>query len=460
MQVSGLISGIDWEDLVDQLMQLEARPINLLRQQKSKLEQAQGTWLQASSLLSSLRAAANGLKDAKLFEQYRVESSHSERITASIRGHVMPGIYEIVVEQLAQAHSIALRTAQLQNSGKIAISGHGAGAAEDFIVEVEVTAGDSAMDLAAKINSAMEIRLAQLKSEKPELAKEFVPVRAQVIDDTLVLTRGSTGETGIYIEVIRDEGSLSSELGPEAWEELRPAQPAKVLINGLEVKSQSNTITAVPGLSFDILQAGADVTIKLTVSHDRKAVEGKINSFITAYNNLLGQLVKWTDKGGVLQGDALARGAINSLRRMLSTSYPAGDGGLPLISIGIGTTGQSHTISFDPDRFWRAYEDDPEKVLAALQGAADELDKYISTFLGSNGLLSSLDKSYSTQVRSIDANIERMQQRLEMRRQTMINRFIQLEQLMSQMMTQSNWLAMQTQSLNLNWRGAGGQGRR
>lgn len=459
MRVSGLVSSLDWEQLVDQLMQLDARPVNLMMQQKSAIERQQGIWIQVGTLLNSVRNAAVSLSDANLFSEFTVSSSHGDRVIASASGPVVPGVYEIVVEQLAESHAVASESFEtisglidgFAGAASLIIGGGG----DSPTVSVEVAADDTPLTLAAKINDAMDRKLAELKSAGDPAAKDFVPVSAQVIAGRLVLTRAAGGET----EIVLDDGG-SGLLQYLGFNLLRHGKRAKLKINGIPVESDNNIITAVPGLSIELLEADADTTVKLNVSQDRKAIEGKINAFVTAYNNLVKQLGEWTGKGQPLQGDALARSLMDNIRRRISLEYGEGDQALTLMDMGISTSGTANTISFNAETFWKAYNDNRQAVEAALKAAATELEKFLDPYVRSGGVLKKRDESLSAQVRSLNSSIERMQQRLNLRREALLARFVQLEQLMAQMLTQSNWLAMQTQNLNLNWRGAGGGNRR
>lgn len=454
MRVSGLASNVDWEQLVDQLMQIESRPVQALMQQKVAIQRQEGLWLQARTLLTSVGNAARNLKDKELFNQFAVTSSHSDKVSASVSGTVIPGTYEITVEQLAQAHTIASAqgvdlSEPVGASGKLILGGG------EQTIEIDVSGDDTAQTIAKAINEAMEKKSAE--------DNEFIPVWARVIGNRLVLTRGATGEGEISISDDQG-GALLNALGlagsgDNARETIRAGQNAIIRIDGLEIQSETNTVSAVPGLSIVLHEADASTTIKLSVSHDRKFVEGRVNALVTAYNNVAKQLADWTGQGQPLQGDYLARSISDSLRRRLSSTYGEGGQAMTLMELGIQTSGSDGTISFDAETFWKAYEANPEAVEAALSAVAADLESYIDSLVGRDGLLKSREDTFKSRVRTLDSSIERMQQRLEMRRQSMINRFVQLEQLMARMLTQSDWLAAQTQYLNLNWRGAGGNRR-
>ena len=73
--VSGLASGIQWADMVDQIMELEAaRKLDPLTQQISAQRTRQTAWTSYQSVVSRLADAAKPLRDGGAFGTFRVNA--------------------------------------------------------------------------------------------------------------------------------------------------------------------------------------------------------------------------------------------------------------------------------------------------------------------------------------------------------------------------------------------------
>lgn len=108
---TGLISGINFSEAVSQLVQLEQRPIQLLQSRKAKLESVSAELSTLSLKLSSLKSSVSSLASLSSFNSNSVSvSTTSAGVTlldATVDRTAVPGLYQVKINQLAQASSIA-----------------------------------------------------------------------------------------------------------------------------------------------------------------------------------------------------------------------------------------------------------------------------------------------------------------------------------------------------------------
>lgn len=433
MLVSGLLSGIDWEELVDQLMQIERRPLQLLQSRQAHAQSLNSTWNEIKGLVTAVRDAAKALRDASLLQRYGVRSSDAEAVTGTADDSAVAGTYEVTVQQLAQAHAVASTqqfTGTVGLTGTFILSGDGG----STWVSIDVATTDTLADIARKINDAYE----QARAADPG----FIGVKATVIDGRLVLTRSATGDVSIGIG---GDTALLQGLGLQNPNELRAGADAVLTINGLTVTSPSNRVTAVQGLTIELFAAGKTVT--LTVERDRATVEGEINKFINAYNKLVQALGTYTAREGKLQGDSTAVNLLSALRSRTGGKYTVDGQAVSLAAIGIGTDGQSPALRFDAGAFWQAYDQDPSRVEGLLAAAGTELEAYLDVYVRTDGIIETRTEGLDARIKDLQASVERMEARLETRRANLMRQYQALEALMARLSAQGNWLAMQTQSL-------------
>jgi flagellar hook-associated protein 2 len=161
----GLISGINYEELVSKLISLERRPVTILENRKTGIKEKIGALNALSIKLSSLKSAAKSLNDVNMFNTRSVEvtSSGTEAyLTATASPSAAVGSYNIYVDQLAQAHKIAsqgwadensapiLDSALYPNGGDFSFRIGDSGA----ITDINITASTTLQEMKDMINAA------------------------------------------------------------------------------------------------------------------------------------------------------------------------------------------------------------------------------------------------------------------------------------------------------------------
>lgn len=96
----GLASGLDTGSLIQQLLQIEARPQILAQQRVLELQQEQAAWLGINTSLSSLQSASEAFRRNNLFEQFRATSTNDSILTATASSTASTGTYTFFVERL------------------------------------------------------------------------------------------------------------------------------------------------------------------------------------------------------------------------------------------------------------------------------------------------------------------------------------------------------------------------
>ncbi|MEW6542414.1 MAG: flagellar filament capping protein FliD [Nitrospirota bacterium] len=108
---AGLVSGIKFDDLIANLLQIERRPIALLEEKKADFQAKSAELSNLSIQLSSLRGKASALSALANFNNNKVSATKSstgvELLTAQVDRTAVPGQYQVKVNQLAQTHSLA-----------------------------------------------------------------------------------------------------------------------------------------------------------------------------------------------------------------------------------------------------------------------------------------------------------------------------------------------------------------
>ena len=100
----GLITGLNTEEIISQLIQLERQPVLRMQSRISLLEQQRGAINQVRTQLQTLRNRAQDFRLNTVFGQFRATSSEESVLAATLTGaNPISGTYTIQVLQLASA---------------------------------------------------------------------------------------------------------------------------------------------------------------------------------------------------------------------------------------------------------------------------------------------------------------------------------------------------------------------
>lgn len=195
---SGLGSGLDTDGIINQLMDIERRPISRILQRQEALKQQRGVLGSINSSLKTLETSAEGLASDAAFSIVSATSEDSQRISVEATNEAAAGSFSVEVIELATARSLSSRSfadlsESLELDGGFLINGKG----------VNLTTEDNLLDLRDKVNAIEAGVTAQL-------------LTVSTGDSRLILTADSVGSDGFSIQdasetnVLQDLGLTSS----------------------------------------------------------------------------------------------------------------------------------------------------------------------------------------------------------------------------------------------------------
>lgn len=209
--ISGLASGIQWNDMIDQIMTLEqSRTLDPVTANVTIAQAKQQAWTGYSSLISSVNDAASKLADGSSLDKYLTSVSASDvsgrsLLSATAASGAVPGDYRLEVLSTATAEKLgssnyANTSAALSLTGTFLVGGK----------QVTVGAGDSLAAIRDKINAA------NTGTTPSGVTASILTVSSGV--NRLMLSTGTTGSAGIELtenggsNVLSSLGLVSSSL--------------------------------------------------------------------------------------------------------------------------------------------------------------------------------------------------------------------------------------------------------
>ena len=147
--VGGLVSGLDTQNILDQLRAIERRPVLLMQNKKDGYQKKLSAWNQMSAKLSSLKSAMGNLRSSSDFDLFTTSTEDKDAITLTASSSAVPGEHSVVISTLAQSRKITSKTFS-SKTDDLNLSG-------DFLIDgniISVSTTDSLLDLADKINNS------------------------------------------------------------------------------------------------------------------------------------------------------------------------------------------------------------------------------------------------------------------------------------------------------------------
>jgi len=177
---------------------------------------------------------------------------------------------------------------------------------------------------------------------------------------------------------------------------LQTATDAKFTYNGINVTRSTNTISDLASgvtITLNNAQLSTDSAASVSIKQDWSKITDKINSFVSAYNNLVSNVEtavsydSTKNTKGTFQGVSQINSLSKSVRQQL---LEIDSQGRDLIQYGLSLN-DSGTLEFDEDTFNQKVEDDPKDVQDYFSGSTTY---DTTTYTGSAVSSGALDVTY------------------------------------------------------------------
>ncbi|RLG37475.1 MAG: hypothetical protein DRO01_07135 [Thermoproteota archaeon] len=300
---------------------------------------------------------------------------------------------------------------------------------------------------------------------------------ANSLTDVVDAINAETAATGVTASLVPDGGNYVISLDNGAtitstnfsggYDSLdliqtQASSQAHVRVDTIDIYSDGNTLDgAIPGLSLDLTQAEAGTITSVSVKLDEAAIKSQIEDFVKGYNDVMAfigsQSAKDGSSGGILNGDA----GINTIKRRLQSLLTATNSTtgsfVALSQIGLETQ-RDGTIKLDDETLTDVIQNNLESLEKLFVGEGNsegifaKFQDYVEGKTDSiDGFYAANKKSAQSNLRRIDERIQQIEIRLEKKERTMLKKFSAMEELVSGMNSQSDFLTSQLKGLENLW---------
>lgn len=466
----GLATGMPTEELVTSLMAIERKPIDRLEADKEYESQRLKAYAQFDTRLDDLRAAVGDLNTTSLVRTTSARLSSEDWITASSNG-ANTGSYDIAVARLAQVQKTVTSGFSSESESLL---GTGFFGINDTAIEIN-SSNNSLQGLMASINTL----------------SEETGVSASIINDGgasdnyhLVLT-GKDAATSFSLSYNLQDAE--NEAVAFSASHVRTAQQALAYVDGIEVVSNSNTLSGViAGVTInlnkenEILTPAANgkpavyATTALNVEADTGSLKEKITTFVSSYNAIMDWIATGYEKteqtakddtksetdtteeslSDYLRGDATINKVKRSLQSILSEAV-AGSGSLKILSqVGISTQSDG-TLLLNNGKLDTALAGKFEDVAKLFAGepSVDGVMKKFNSYLvnvtsATKGMYAEKRDRYEAATKRLDNQISQKESLMTKIEERIRAQFNAMELLVSNMNSQSDYLTQQMDMLS------------
>ncbi|GBG95711.1 flagellum hook associated protein FliD [Ligilactobacillus salitolerans] len=462
----GQYSGIT-TDVVDQLIEAESGGKILLQNKVTTYNKQKAAWSSVSSTLSNLQTKLQTLQNNDSYYTKTTKSSAEDYATISGSANSKSGgEFALEIEQLAkqtkltgsQLTSVKSNKTALDLTGKLTFAYSGTVTDDSpATVDIEISAGDSLVDIADKINKQ----------------SSTVGVSATVIDRRLVLTNNAAGQHSSTLDQSANGDTLAA-LGLTGDAAL--GQAAKFTLDGIEMERDSNTVTdGIEGATLTLKKVtDAANSVSLSLVNDSSTTVKAVQDFVDQYNSTMSIIKGYLDVGdptssssdstttntqGDLVGDSTLQRLQSSLRSLVTQSDKTNTNStLGAYQLGLSVD-KDGVLSLDSAKLQEQLDESPEKVHDFFYVQVDEFDdtqdkgyttqlnSLLNTFITDtddhksviNNTTTSLDKM----VKSLNDQIDDFTERLAAKREQYITQFTALDTMMMNAQSQLDYMQSQ-----------------
>jgi flagellar hook-associated protein 2 len=324
--ISGLSSGFDWRSVIDQLMEIEHRPVDLVENQKKEYEQKLEILQSLNTSLLSFKSSAAGLAKVESFNLFTTSLSTnsssysaSDFVSVSTTSSAAPGTHTITMNA-----SSSVAQARKLSSKSFATYDTALGLTGEFVINgraVKVETSDSLNDLVNKINNlnsganATEVTASVLTvstgNYRLVLTSDNTGVDAftifdagsdaqNILSDGLGFTDGTTSVKNLISNGAQSDGFTSSAVSVSSMLGLTTAQSGTVTLGAA---GNPNRFTATVDLSGSLTEIASAINTASSAagSNITASVVSSTEDGVTSYSLKVLNTTAFTDDNHVLE---------------------------------------------------------------------------------------------------------------------------------------------------------------
>lgn len=288
--------GIDVATLVNELLGQKTGQLQEWQSEQSTLQTQAGLLTGINTDLSNLATAVNALADplGALVAQAAI-SSDTSVLTATAQTSASAGVHQIVVTNLASTGTIYTGAMADGNTS---------------FLPTGATSGDISLQVGGSTGKTHDIAITAGSNDTLSTLASYINQQGWGVTANVV-TDATGARLALYSQATGSPGALAITNNSTSLTFSTPSggTNASLTIDGIPYSSATNTITgAIPGVSLNLVGPSPNNPVQLTVGPDASAAVGAINTFVSAYN----QVIKDINQQFTVDASANSEGPLGS----------------------------------------------------------------------------------------------------------------------------------------------------
>lgn len=339
-----------------------------------------------SNALNAIKTNIDSLRTGSVFNTLTATSADANVVGVSVTGKASSGIYDVVVNQRAQAQTLATQAV----SSQYATIGEGT---------LNLTVGGSTKSITVDGSNNT------LEGLKSAINAAGLPVNASIVNDgsgyRLVLASQQTGAANsISISTLDSDGNDTDASGLSQFAfgagtnnmvQTIAAQDAAFSVNGLSLTSATNSVSGViDGITLNLNKAQPGVPVALTIAADNKNAIEQVQGFVDDMNAMrdvlkyLGSFKKDAEDPvkGALRGEQALRSVESDIRSFMQFRSSNTGAIQSMADIGISSN-LDGTYALDTEKLTNALNANPSAVSSLFSANLVGSDNQV-TYKGSS----------------------------------------------------------------------------
>ena len=422
---AGVGSGIDVENILSQLNELERRPVNVLNEKRAALEVELSAYGSVKGALSGLQNAVDILGSDQKFGAFVASSSDEDVFTAVSSSGDTAERHDVEVLSLATTHRLS----------------SAAYASSDAAVDqgtLQFSAGENTFDV---LIDGSNNTLTGLRDAIND-SIDNTSVSASIINvdggHRLILTAKESGTAG-QINVSKTP-ALPLGSTDAGFSEISQATDASLIVHGFTVTSSSNTVSdVIEGVTLSLTGVGKST---LNTERDTTSLRASVDEFVSRYNSMTETLDRLADTE--LSGDQLPRGIDSRMRTAFIGAVDLGNGD-STTALDLGFTFDRYgKLSINEKAFNDALDTGVNRYVEAFAnpdtGLASRFSDLVDEYTQAGGIIDNREDGVDVRRNNIDDQIDRLEYRIEKTNARLRRQYTSMDLIVTNLQSTSSFL--------------------
>ena len=291
MRLTGLMSGMDTESMIQQLVAAKQTKVDNAKKAQTKLEWKQDAWKSLNTKLKNLQSKyLSNMRFSDAYTKKTTRVSNSNAVSVITGEDAMNGVQSLKIDKLAKTGYLTGGVVKGSDGGKVTAMStlESLGVTDAGTINLSIGKnGEKSVDIQVNKDTTISDVLTQLKNAglnanfDENNQRFFISAKESGADSDFSITA-----TGAGLDALKKLGLDASVEGYNKTE----GQDAVIYLNGAKFESKNNTFS-INGLTFTALQA-SDEEITVTTQQDTDGIYDMVKNFLKEYNAIINEMDK------------------------------------------------------------------------------------------------------------------------------------------------------------------------